>query len=77
MMDIFTFIGALVVLFVAGALAYGAIRAVLRHLRAESGGIGLFYFPLAVLLTVVTFRAAMFCLDLVNIYFVSNLIGFD
>jgi len=75
--DILGFIGGAVILFVAGALAYMFIRGALRGLTAESARHYWFYFPLAVLFTVIAFRATMFCLDLINIYFISTIIVFD
>jgi len=75
--DILGFIGGVAVLFVAGALAYLAIRGALRGLTAESAARSWFYFPLAILFTVIAFRATMFCLDLINIYFISTIIVFD
>lgn len=75
--DIFAFIGALIILFAAGAVAYGAIRSALHGILDLNVRGHWFYFPLAILFTIIACRATMFCLDLINIYFVSSVIVFD
>jgi len=77
MRDLLVFICGFVVLFVSGGLAYGAIRRAVRGLTAFSARHYWYYFPLALLFTVIAFRTIMFCLDLLNIYFVSNFVVFD
>jgi len=75
--DLLVFICGVAVLFISGGLAYAAIRAAVRGLTAFSARHYWYYFPLAVLFTVIAFRSTMFCLDLLNIYVVSNVIVFD
>jgi len=75
--DIAGFIGGIIVVFIAGALAFWAIRGALRGLTAASMRAYWFYFPLAVIFTVISIRTAMFCMDLVTIYCSSTFVVFD
>lgn len=77
MMDILAFIGGFAILFAAGAVAYMAIRGVWQGIKANTVRHYWFYYPLAILCTIITCRAAMFCLDLINIYFISTILVFD